>query len=62
MNRLERDLEQMFVDVAMVEGNDFSSPGDALHEAAETWECSFVDVAFAEAGAFSESACLHDHP
>lgn len=60
MTHFERDLEQTFVDAAMAEGADFSSPGDAIHEAAETFECSFIDVAFAEAGAFTESACHPD--
>jgi len=61
MKDFERDLEQLFVDVAMAEGTDFSPADDILHDAAETLECSFIDVAFAEAGAFTESACSPAH-
>lgn len=59
--RFERDIEQVFADAAMAEGNIFASPTDDLKEAAETFECSFVDVTFAEAGEFTETACRPHH-
>lgn len=60
MKRLERDLEQVFVDAAMAEEREFPELAEELNDAAETFECTFVDVAFAEAGAFTETAC-HPH-
>lgn len=57
----ERDIEQVFADAAMAEGTISASPADDLKEAAETFECSFVDVAFAEAGEFTETACRPQH-
>lgn len=61
MTRLERDLEQVFVDVAMAEDRDFPALDEELTEAAETFECTFVDVAFAEAGELTETACTGHH-
>lgn len=61
MNRLERDLEQLFVDATMAEGRDFGSPIAELDEAAEAFECSFVDVTYAEAGEFTTTACVPHH-
>lgn len=61
MTRLERDLEQVFVDVAMAEGRDFPALDEELTDAAETFECTFVDVAFAEEGDFTETACVAHH-
>ena len=59
MENLERNLEQVFVDVAMAEeGCVFLSFGDDVNDLAENLECSFVDVAFAEAGEFNETACV----
>jgi len=61
MERLGRDLEQVFVDAAMAEEREFAPIADDLNDAAETFECTFVDVAFAEAGAFTETACHAHH-
>lgn len=62
MSHLERDLEQVFVDVAMAEeGGDFAFLAHDIHDAAETFECSFVDVTFAESGEFTESECVPHH-
>jgi len=62
MENLERNLEQVFVDVAMAEeGCDLLSLSDDLNDMAETFECSFIDVAFAEAGEFTETACVPRH-
>lgn len=62
MENLERNLEQVFVDVAMAEeGCDLLSLSDDFNDMAEAFECSFVDVAFAEAGEFTETACVPHH-
>ncbi len=62
MENLERNLEQMFVDVAMAEeGYDLLSLNDDVNDMAETFECSFVDVTFAEAGEFTVTACVPHH-
>ncbi|MBI5556099.1 MAG: hypothetical protein HY885_00515 [Deltaproteobacteria bacterium] len=59
MERLERDLAQVFADVAMAEeGGDFSALVLDIYDAAGTFECSFVDVTFAEVGEFSETVCV----
>lgn len=57
MERQERNLEELIVDATLAEGREYSSPSEAMDEAAEYFECAFVDVAFAEAGEFTESAC-----
>lgn len=61
MERMERKLEELFADVAMAEGQDFPPPLEELDEAVRDFECSFVDVAFAEAGDFTVSACTPHH-
>lgn len=61
MTKLERDLEQVFVDAAMAEGLEFGDPLGTFDEAMQTLECSFVDVAFAEADDFTETACTPEH-
>ena len=61
MTRLELNLEQVFVDATMTEGLDVPSAADDLNAAAESFECSFVDVAFAEEGEFTETACRPHH-
>ncbi len=61
MTQFERDFEQVFVDAAMAEGREFGAPLGTFDEAMQTWECTFVDVAFAEADDFTETACTPQH-
>lgn len=58
MARLDRKFEQIFMDAALAEAREFTSPRAGLAAAAQDLECSFVDITFAEAGAFTTSACL----
>lgn len=58
MARLDRAFEQVFMDVALAEGREFTSPREDLAAVAQNLECSFVDVTFAEAGEFTSTACL----
>ncbi|MEW6221216.1 MAG: hypothetical protein AB1634_17010 [Thermodesulfobacteriota bacterium] len=57
MNRFLHALEEMFAAVAMAEVGDLSSLGDDLEKTAETFECTNVDVALAEEGAYTASVC-----
>jgi hypothetical protein len=58
MERFELNLENLFVDIAMAEGQDFPT---LTAELVETFECSFVDVAFAEEDDFTGTACSPHH-
>lgn len=58
MNHVIRDLEELFVEAALAEEREFPSPVDDFHRAMAALECTMVDVAFAEDGEFTESACL----
>ncbi len=61
MERLTTHIEDLFVDIAMAEGLEFPTLAEELDEAAEAFECTFVDVAFAEAGDFTGTACVPHH-
>jgi len=58
MARLDRAFAQVFMDVALAEGREFTSPREDLAAVAQNLECSFVDITFAEAGELTTSACL----
>jgi len=61
MERLTTTLEDIFVDIAMAEGQESPSLTEEIDEAAEAFECSLIDVAFAEAGDFTVTACVPHH-
>lgn len=57
MEHFENIVENLFVDIAMAEGQEFPLPVEEVEDAVANFECSFVDVAFAEAGEFTVNAC-----
>lgn len=62
MENLERYLEQVFVDVAMAEERSDSLPlSEDVNDMVEMFECSLVDVTFAEAGEYTATACVPHH-
>lgn len=61
LKSIAREIEKLFAEAALAEGQIFPEPAKDIKAAEEMFECSFVDVAFAEAGAFTETACLRGH-
>lgn len=61
LKNVAREIEKVFAEVALAEGEIFPEPVKSIKAAEKMFECSFVDVAFAEAGAFTETACVFGH-